>query len=58
MDNADPLIIGNGIAFVSRLLAVGFLMKYLAKHGLALFGWYRLVLATVLGCLLLVQSIK
>ncbi|OGL22677.1 hypothetical protein A2707_05190 [Candidatus Saccharibacteria bacterium RIFCSPHIGHO2_01_FULL_45_15] len=58
IDNAVPLVIGNGIAFISGLLAVGFLMKYLAKHGLSLFGWYRLALAAVLGCLLLVQSIK
>ena len=58
LDNAWPLVIGNGIAFVAGMIAIGFLMKYLAKHGLSLFGWYRIALAAVIGCLLLIQSIK
>lgn len=58
IDNAVPLAIGNGIAFISGILAVGFLMKYLANHGLGLFGWYRIGLAAVIGCILLIQSIR
>jgi undecaprenyl-diphosphatase len=53
--NLDTLIIGNIAAFVSGLLAVGFLMKYLAKHSLAVFGWYRIGLAAVIAMTLLVQ---
>lgn len=54
MDNFEALLVGNLFAFASGLLAVGFLMKYLSKHSLAVFGWYRLGLATVLvGILLL-----
>ncbi len=54
MANIDTLIIGNVLAFVSGLFAVGFLMKYLSRHSLAVFGWYRLGLATVIiGALLL-----
>jgi len=55
LTHLDTLIVGNIAAFVSGLLAVGFLMRYLAKHSLALFGWYRIGLAVVLTVILLVQ---
>jgi undecaprenyl-diphosphatase len=51
----DTLLVGNIAAFVSGLIAVGFLMRYLANHSLALFGWYRIGLAVVLAVTLLVQ---
>lgn len=47
-ENLSILIVGNIFAFASGLLAVGFLMKYLANHSLAIFGWYRIVLAVLL----------
>ena len=53
--NLTALLIGNVVAFISGLLAVGFLMKYLSKHGLAAFGWYRVALASVFAVILLVQ---
>lgn len=53
--NFDTLLIGNIAAFISGLLGVGFLMQYLAKHSLAVFGWYRIGLATVIMVTLLVQ---
>jgi undecaprenyl-diphosphatase len=52
------LVLSNFIAFVSGLAAVGFLMKYLARHNLSVFGWYRIGLASVLLVVILVQSIK
>lgn len=55
IDNAGLLIVGNSIALLSGLLAVGFLMRYLSNHSLALFGWYRIGLAAVIGCVLLLQ---
>lgn len=51
----DVLLISNLVAFIAGLLAVGFLMKYLAKHSLAVFGWYRIGLALVLTVVLLLQ---
>jgi undecaprenyl-diphosphatase len=54
-DNAAALIVGNLAALISGLLAVGFLMRYLEKRSLAVFGWYRIVLALVLVVVLLVQ---
>lgn len=53
--NLLPLLAGNIFAFISGLVAVGFLMRYLARHGLALFGWYRIGLSAVLAAVLLLQ---
>lgn len=55
LQHFDTLIVGNIAAFISGLLAVGFLMKYLSRHSLAAFGWYRIALASVLAVILLVQ---
>ncbi len=58
---ADHLLVmtlSNSVAFVSGWIAVGFLIRYLSKHGLALFGWYRIGLSAVLGGALLLQWIK
>ncbi len=49
------LLLSNFVAFVSGLIAVGFLMRYLAKHGLAAFGWYRVGLAAILAVILLIK---
>lgn len=53
--NMPALIVGNIAAFIAGVLAVGFLMQYLSKHSLAVFGWYRIGLAGVLAVVLLVQ---
>jgi len=52
------LMVSNLIAFISGMIAIGFLMRYLQKHSLAVFGWYRIGLAVVLGVVLLVQYIQ
>jgi undecaprenyl-diphosphatase len=57
IENTQALIIGNIAAFIAGLLAVSFLINYLSKHGLALFGWYRVGLASVIAAVLLVQSL-
>ena len=53
--HVDTLVIGNIAAFVSGLIAVGFLMRYLANHSLAVFGWYRIGLSAVIVTILLLQ---
>lgn len=55
--NLTPLLVGNLAAFISGLVAVGFLMRYLSRHSLAIFGWYRVMLAAVIAVVLLVQSL-
>jgi len=53
--NLTMLLIANVAACVSGLLAVGFLMRFLSKHSLEVFGWYRLGLAAIIALVLLVQ---
>lgn len=55
IEHLPMLLLSNAVAFISGLLAVGFLMRYLAKHNLAVFGWYRVGLAAILAVILLVQ---
>lgn len=40
-----PLLLGIMVAFFSAALAVKGLVLYLTRHGLAIFAWYRLLLA-------------
>jgi undecaprenyl-diphosphatase len=54
-DNLPMLTVSNLVAFVSGLAAVGFLMRFLSQHSLAVFGWYRIGLASVMAVFLLVQ---
>jgi undecaprenyl-diphosphatase len=44
-----PVIVGIVVATGSAALAIRWLVGYLTRHGLAVFGWYRLVLCAVLG---------
>lgn len=53
--NLPTLVIGNLVAFIAGMIAVGFMMRYLSKHGLALFGWYRIGLSAILLTVVLLQ---
>ena len=52
----DPssLIVGVIFAFVAALLSVKWMVGYLNRHGLALFGYYRVALSLAAGALLMV----
>lgn len=51
--NTDAFIISNVAAFLSGLLAVSFMLRYLAKGNFKVFGWYRLGLAGIILATLL-----
>ncbi len=46
--SASAIAVGMGVSFISALLAVRWLVGFLNKHGLGIFGWYRIVLGLAL----------
>ena len=55
----DPgsLILGGVFAFISAVIAVKWMVAYLNKHGLAVFGYYRVALAVVVAFLIMTRQI-
>jgi len=47
------MILGSLAAWVSAVLAVKWMVGYLKKHGLSIFGYYRVALALVVAALIL-----
>ncbi len=58
MAHLSTIVISNLVAFVAGMFAVGFMMRYLSKHGLAIFGWYRIGLSAILLSVILLQLVK
>ncbi len=46
---AELVLLGAGmsVAFITSMLVIRFLMGYIRKHDFKIFGWYRIVLGTV-----------
>ena len=47
------LIIGVGVAFIAAVISVKWMVSYLSRHGLALFGYYRVFIAAAATVFLL-----
>ncbi|MDP4011218.1 MAG: undecaprenyl-diphosphate phosphatase [Candidatus Roizmanbacteria bacterium] len=48
IDTSMVLLLGLGIAFISSLICVKWLITYLQNHSLELFGWYRIAVGILL----------
>ncbi len=48
-----PIIVGTIMAWASALIAVKWMVGYLNRHSLSIFGWYRLAAAAVMLLLVL-----
>ena len=49
------MFIGFLFAFISAVMAVKWMVNYLKSHGMAVFGYYRIVIAVVVAGLILLQ---
>ena len=45
---SGPLIVSCVVSFVSALLAVKFLIRYVSRHSFAAFAWYRIVFGGII----------
>jgi undecaprenyl-diphosphatase len=53
----QALAIGLIFAFISAVVSVKWMVAYLNRHGLEIFGWYRVILALMVGGLLAMKVI-
>lgn len=52
-ENLMTFVVGIGISFISGIICIKFLLKYIKKHDFKIFMWYRVVL----GLIVIVYSI-
>ena len=56
MSHLSTVVISNIFAFIAGMIAVTFMLSYLKRHTLAIFGWYRVILGVVVLAIVLIQS--
>lgn len=48
LENWGPLLMGTVVSFVSALLVVHWLLRYVSRHDFRAFGWYRIIFGLVI----------
>lgn len=56
-DGIHYLLLGSIVAFIVALLAIRFFIRFLQQNGFRAFGWYRIVLGSVLIMLILMDKL-
>lgn len=51
-NNLGTLLLGNVVAFVVAMFAIKFFIGFVTKHGFKAFGWYRIIIGTVILAML------
>ncbi|HJF81190.1 undecaprenyl-diphosphate phosphatase [Phocaeicola plebeius] len=46
--NLTTLIVGNVVAFIVALLAIKFFISFVTKYGFVAFGWYRIIVGSII----------
>jgi len=54
VDKLPILLIGNAVAFIVALLAIKTFINFLTKYGFKVFGYYRIILGTLIIILLII----
>jgi undecaprenyl-diphosphatase len=47
-ENIKLLLFGNLVAFIVSIIAIKSFIGFLSKHGFRIFGWYRIIIGTVI----------
>lgn len=48
VDSWEPFLVGTAISFVSALLVVHWLLRYVSRHDFRAFGWYRIIFGIII----------
>ena len=52
-NNLTMLIVGSIVAFIVAIAAIKFFIAYVTKYGFKMFGWYRIIVGSVILILML-----
>lgn len=53
INNMTTLVVGNLVAFIIALLAIKFFISFVQKYGFKAFGWYRIIVGSIILVMLL-----
>jgi undecaprenyl-diphosphatase len=47
-DQAAPIAVSSVIAFISALISIRFLLRFVSRHSFAVFAWYRIIFGGII----------
>ncbi len=52
-ENLGTLLVGNAVAFIVAMGAIKFFISFVTKYGFKAFGWYRIIIGTIILAMIL-----